>query len=118
MANALICHGILSLIGVLVLSFFATGLADLKCRFPEINDFQNLLRRRNNSPTIPQQHEIELPQQHFHPEPSQPHQYEGNPQYYYGNPENQNVVIGIPVNHPYFRYKRSIHKTQKGCFLF
>uniref|UniRef100_A0A915N823 Uncharacterized protein n=1 Tax=Meloidogyne javanica TaxID=6303 RepID=A0A915N823_MELJA len=107
-ANAMILHGILSLIGVVVFSFFATGLADLKCRFPEIDDFQNLLRRRQNSPTIPQQHEIELP--HLNPEPSQPHHYQGYPQYY---DENPNVAIGIPVNYHNLRYSRSIHKTQK-----
>ena len=112
-ADAFIAHTVVGVM-IIFLSIFKTmWLTDVKCRFPEIN-FQNFLRRRQNSSTIPQQHEVELPQ-HFQPEPSQPHQYQGYPQYYEGNP---NVAIGIPVNYHNLRYSRSIHKTQKGCFLF
>nr|CAD2174549.1 unnamed protein product [Meloidogyne enterolobii] len=111
-ANALILHGILSFIGVVGFSYIAIiSLVELTCRFPEIDDFQNFFRRRQNSPTIPQHHEHELTQQHFHPEPSYRHRYQESPEYYHRN--------AYPTYHPYSErpYMASDHRRQSSSSI-
>jgi len=106
-----IIHTVLSGLIALTLSYFGViYLGGLTCRFPEIDDFQNLFRRRQNSPTIPQH-------QNFPLEPFEgPHRYREEDPY---SEINIAIAEGMPRDqfNRQYRYPRSIKRMNKGYFL-
>jgi len=106
-----IIHTVLSGLIALTLSYFgAIHLGGLTCRFPEIEDFQNFFRRRQNSPTIPQHQNFPL--ERF----ERPHPYRQEDPY---SEINIDIAEGMPqaqFNRQH-RYRRSIKGMNKGYFL-